>query len=370
MRRLLLAGALLGSVIGAGVSTVGAQVTAPTVSIASGEVELGESLRIEGADWPPGVLVSAIICGNGALDGSVDCDLIRSSTNAVASDGSLRLEVEIAEPPQPCPCLLRVSDAGNQLVVDVPLEIAGVDVAEPESRFSPRGLAALEVVDVDVRGSGPVASWFGAAPRRDLVVTLRNAGDEAVTGVSLLASWSGGDGTTQVTEPVDVPTVGAGAVMEVSVGLRFDLLANGTYQAGGELISGGDSIAFATVTQMRPWGLFGLAIAAAVMVPLWLVWRLLMRLLRRRRAKAAVKAEADSVEELGDALLAELDAEILARLGSVAIDGSDDAVARIVATEVEAAVTAVAHKFELSPEAACALAERVAGELASELEYS
>lgn len=365
MRRGLLAAALAAVFVVVWIPVVGAQVIAPTVSIPSNELEVGESLRIEGADWPSGVLVSAVICGNAALDGSVDCDLQRSSTNAVAIDGRLRLELVVAVPPQPCPCLLRVSDAATQLVVDVPVEIAGVEVAEPESRFSPRGLAALEIVDVEVSGSGPVWAWFGAAPRRDLVVTLRNAGDEAVTGVSLLASWSGGDGTTRVSEPVEVPTVGTSVEVEMRVELQFDVMANGTYQAGGELISGGESIGFATVTQMRPWGLFGLGIAAAVAVPLWLVWRLLRRVVRRRRARAAMAAEAAALEE---ALLAELDAEVLAHLGAVTLPDTPAGVSRVVTEQVEAAVGAVGEKFELSPEASRALVERLSVELVSELE--
>jgi hypothetical protein len=363
MNRRLLAGLAAIALTWVVLPTVAAQEPQPTATIDSELVAVGDTLRIEGADWPPHVLATAVVCGNGALDGSVDCDLARSSTNAVTFDGILRLEVEVGEPPQPCPCVVRIFDTANIHLIEVPLEIEGVATQEPESRFSARGLASLEILSVEVRGSGPVPAWFGAAPERELVLTVGNNGDEALTGVSLLASWSSGDGTTRVFDAIDFPTVGTGSELVVPIPVSFDLMANGSYQVGGELVLNNDSITFATVTQMRPWGLFALGLTLAFVAIASLLVRWAIRSIRRRRATAAPIREA----KVQAAILVEIEEQLLARLSIVEVDEMLPGLEEIVAIKVCEAVEAVARRFDLSSEESEALALKLSLELISEV---
>lgn len=86
-------------------------------------------IRLEG--WRPGSSVTVSICGNGARRGSQDCDLMGAKGVAIPPGGAASLAMRL-QPPMPCPCVIRVVAANNDLLGAFPIELPGVPSAPIE----------------------------------------------------------------------------------------------------------------------------------------------------------------------------------------------------------------------------------------------
>ena len=145
----------------------------PTIQIGRDRVALDDRVQVRGDHWPVGDLVNIELYGNDALDASADCDLRNSVSFAVRESGAFFGTIQIAYPPKPCPCVIRVSSAAvTAITVPIDFPSAGFEPAE-QRIFGGDIPRLLDITALELHSSGKWPSWFGASADRvaDIVVT-------------------------------------------------------------------------------------------------------------------------------------------------------------------------------------------------------
>lgn len=234
----------------------------------------GERIWVEGSGWPVGELLQVVTCGELGVGGSRTCDQAQAIATPVREDGTFRVRIVVGEPPVPCPCVIKVTAvAGVDARVDVPFSVSGHpngDIPTLDS-LQPR----LEVEAVELRGSGPFLSYFGASPRRDLEVTVRNAGGATSPATPLLTGWGRAPGGIEREyEPAEVEPLEPGMSATLVIPASLPIAAMGTYHVAGALPG---LEPFDVAVTHQPWGLFILNVLALVLVVLAIRWRLARR---------------------------------------------------------------------------------------------
>lgn len=238
------------------------------------EGEPGTSIDVVGAGWPANAQVQLSTCGGLAIEGSNSCDA--RAVTAVGTDAKGRFEVNVAlgKPPRPCPCVIHVMSMATPRVVDIPVTVTGIPVAElPES---PPTVSSIQLVDSEVQAPFSWAALFGAAAPRVLQLTYRNTG--ALPGLSPTTTLTVeplGGATRTLSMPAAV-TVPAGGESTVVVPFDLDPGIGGTYLVRGT-IPGQPS--FSHQTSSWAWGFFALD----AILFLLLVLVLVTKALRARR---------------------------------------------------------------------------------------
>ncbi|GHF63864.1 hypothetical protein GCM10010218_51600 [Streptomyces mashuensis] len=147
---------------------------APALTLDHPEAAPGSALRLTGTGWRPGALVMLIICGQNMAGGTNACANGDGRTATVGADGRFRGRLPVVGPPVPCPCLVHAATVtGPAGVADAGLVVTGHPVAALPAR---RGGERLGVLDARLEGADGLLTWFGAPPRRRLVVTVANLG--------------------------------------------------------------------------------------------------------------------------------------------------------------------------------------------------
>lgn len=263
MRRVVLVAAVLLAAL-ATAAPAGAQ--EPVLDVADGVHQPGDEVLVSGHGWPAERIVSLQTCGNGGLGGSVHCD--QASTRTASSDrsGSFGARVVIGQPPSPCPCTIRAFLVDGP-AVDAPVEVAGL----PQEPPVPPGATVLDgglVVDARLEDDSSWPAWFGAAPRRTLVLELENRSDQPITWMPIDVSWGRPTNPTGVVEAPGIDALGPGESATVEVPIDLPAMAVGTYVVRGEVVGHPDTD-FRIRTQSVPWGL--VIVAGAVLAQLVLV---------------------------------------------------------------------------------------------------
>jgi hypothetical protein len=230
--------------------------------------EPGDIVTVTGSGWPAGNLVTASLCGNNFLNGSVDCDQSGAGQVIAGPDGAFGIQITVALPPKPCPCVVHVATQADTGTVDIPFEIPGAPTAPPSQLLITR---SVDVVS-SITGSGPLSAYFGGQAQRELVLTLTNTGNQALENLPLnLTVGKGQDPTTPLTSPdglpLQIPRIEAGASVEVRQPFTIDAPAFGQYTVKGSFV-GLDSItvdgerqanagdlSFRSTTSTYPWAL-------------------------------------------------------------------------------------------------------------------
>lgn len=251
----------------------------PSLSLSRGEVRVDSDVEVAGRGLSPGSLVSAVLCGNDAQRGSLDCALGSTVEVGVQEDGSFATSMRVSTPPMPCPCVV-VASGGTPEQLVAPLRIKGHPVLRGRTdRHTTSGpQAQVEVVGSDVESGTSVAGWFGLPATRTLTVRLANGGSLAAV-PRLQLGW--GEAGAEPTNFVQVPRLSAlapGSSTTVEVPVQFDALANGRLVVAGSVLAGGEDAAVAEAVTIRPWGLF--AIVGVLLLGLGL--RILTLVVRRR----------------------------------------------------------------------------------------
>ncbi len=236
----------------------------------------GERIWVEGSGWPVGELLQLVTCGELGVGGSRTCDQTRAIATPVREDGSFRVRMVVGEPPVACPCVVKVAtvaEASAAARVDVPFSVAGHPNGDIPTLDSLR--PRLEVEAVELRGSGPFLAYFGAAPRRTLEVTVRNAGGASSPAAPMLTGW-GRDpgGIEREFDPVTLEPLEPGMSATVAIPATLPIAAMGTYHVAGALPG---LEPFDVAVTHQPWGLFVLNALALVLVVLAVRWRLVRR---------------------------------------------------------------------------------------------
>lgn len=234
----------------------GAQ-TAPSVEPPNQILAVGTQIVVGGHGWAPRSDVKLEICGNAATNGSSDCDQTSSTIFGVWDDGTLHAPMTVVAPPKPCPCLIRVWTITSTAVANAAVTIEGVPDG-PIVNESPivSGRTALQLVSASVTGEASLATWFGAAAPKELVVAVRNTSQVPVTDPLVAGSWGKDDEIVHIiTSPPYGDQIPPGEVRIFRVPFELDPLSSGEYTVKGSVGFVGDRADFKTDTTTFPWGL-------------------------------------------------------------------------------------------------------------------
>ena len=279
----LAAFAVAGGVASAQEQPTQASTSGPTVLLASDQLRAGDRLDFT-IDGFEGTSVIISVCGNGALRGSVDCNMVESEGLRLDRDGnSTNSSVPVAVPPAPCPCIVRVSDSENTQIAVAPLVIIDHPVAPlvPPAKFVQPLVVTVTAVESPASLSNRLRSSAGGRTVYDVTVNVRNRSTQNVTGVRV--SGFGGRSTNdervtlELTEP---GAIGPGQTWTETVLTAVPAPVWGTFHWQATASGIGPSVIGATTTSQQPWLLI-LLIVVLVIDALILLVRLVQRLRRR-----------------------------------------------------------------------------------------
>jgi hypothetical protein len=168
-----------------------------------------------------------------------------------------------------------------------PFNVVGAQLAPLNPPKLPR--LTLQVFRSDLNGSGPPAAWFGGAPRRTLVLGVRNGGSLPVTNPPLELTEGKGSNPSDFVSAPDLGTLAPGEGRTYSIPISFQPFSVGSYSVQGVLGPIGQSTAFI------PWGLVGVAVVLAGLILLWIRNRVRSFLRWRRRRRVARRAPEGAV---------------------------------------------------------------------------
>ncbi len=181
----------------------------PVVVAAQTEVSVGQDLTLTIAGFRSAfVLVS--FCGNSAQRGSPDCNMIASGAVQLRRDGSSTVfRLPVAEPPGPCPCVVRVAAADSNEVAVAVITLIGHQLAP----VVPSEIQMVDPIEVDLsveraaHGLGPwLRSSLGGRTVYEATVTLHNRSTFRVDGIAVAgtAGRTGDDVLTNFALPDSV----------------------------------------------------------------------------------------------------------------------------------------------------------------------
>jgi len=241
----------------------------PSVKLSKSQAGVGGSITVTGAGWQPGAMLMVLICGqsepsSGVVDGTNSC--ANADGRAVTTDakGDFSKELPVAEPPEPCPCVVHVSTvAGEKAEVDTVLTVAGHSVEPLPEEESGGRLSVL--TDTRLDGSSGLLTSFGAPPSRTLVLRVGNVGTVAVKDPVFQVGTSHGVFAPQWEEQQWHGTIAPGKQAQIKLPVELAAGAHGDYTVS--LKYGGKVLAEQPWGVGRPWGVTLFWILLCVVVP-------------------------------------------------------------------------------------------------------
>lgn len=189
MRALSLSMALL-AVWSAPVLDAQGTTSGPVVTLDRTEIDPGQRvvLNIDGFESSN---VTISVCGNEARRGSVDCNMYASEGLKLDTDGtSTVIQIPIAAPPSPCPCVIRVSNRTFDEIAIAPITLIGHPVAPVVETPGQQG-----ALDVTISANAAPLGLFararasvGGPATYEVTVTLKNTSTVPMPTVSLAGS--------------------------------------------------------------------------------------------------------------------------------------------------------------------------------------
>jgi hypothetical protein len=306
MRLRLCAGALMGTVfLGVAPAPAGSQQASPTLVADQYQVSEGTFVRVSGTGWntTESGLVSVQVCGNGALNGSADCDLASTAAGGIRDGGLFYTGITIHKPPKPCPCVLRAYTVEGSQQVTTPIEIKGMAMAIPTPSPS---TPTVQISDVTIEERDPWTTLFGAAPDRVLVFSVRNNGDVLLHNPPVTLAWGRGSSPDGLMESPVLGDLAPGQTAVSRVPVPMGALSWGGYTVTIRVgVLGGDEATAKAETSVYPWGLL---VVALLLLQLVLIW---MRNRYRARRVPPVDLAPDDDESEAHTQEAELSPTIL-----------------------------------------------------------
>lgn len=256
----------------------------PTVHADVSAVALGGAIHVTGSGWDPSHgIVEIEICGNLALNGSVDCDVANTLETAIKSDGTFVTAINATAPPSPCPCVLRAGYQADPGKTTTPITIEGVGQRPPQA--FPQVSRQVAISNVAIVGGGPWWSWFGGAPHRRVVYTVTNTGNSVINNPAVTVNFGRGEQPSALVNPPAISTLGIGQSVTDSAPLPFGALSLGSYTVTITVDPTGVVGTGQATTAVVPWGLiFILALGLAVVLV-----QLRMRLQRRHERGSSLR---------------------------------------------------------------------------------
>jgi hypothetical protein len=290
--------ALLVPLVGVG-SGASAAAEGPSLSVLPQQAAPGDEIAVRLVGWPTGV-VTGSICGNEARRDSEDCDLAGSQSVAVGGPSPTAFALKVSVPPSTCPCVVRVTTTGGDVVRTAPLEIAGAPVGPV---IGPAVVAAessdpvplVVRARVSTEGARFPESWYGplgGPARRTLVLRIANRSTATLTGLRFVASAGHGRGSASPVASRRLAPIAAGAERVVRIPLDLAAPAFGDYVVFGSVYGLDAPVAFSAKASNEPWGL-------ELLLPLLLlVFAQIARRNERARARMPLQQSSSGVEGL------------------------------------------------------------------------
>ncbi|MFF3495606.1 hypothetical protein ACFYWS_30140 [Streptomyces sp. NPDC002795] len=241
----------------------------PSVSLSKSQAGTGGSITVKGAGWRPDTLLMMLICGQsspsrGVIGGTNSC--ANSEGRAVTTDskGAFGKSLPVAEPPNPCPCVVHVATVtGQKAQADAAFQVAGHPVkALPKT--SAGGQLSM-VADTRLEGSSGLLTWFGSPPSRSFTFTVGNVGSTPVKNPVFQVGTSHGVFAPQWEDQQWRGTIKPGQKAQIKLPVELSAGAHGDYLVS--LKYGGKVLAEQPWGVGRPWGVTLFWILLCVVVP-------------------------------------------------------------------------------------------------------
>ncbi|MEB8340929.1 hypothetical protein [Streptomyces endophyticus] len=241
----------------------------PSVSLSKSQAGTGGSVTVKGADWRPDTLLMMLICGQsspsrGVIGGTNSC--ANSEGRAVTTDskGAFSKSLPVAEPPNPCPCVVHVATVtGEKAQSDAVFQVAGHPVkALPKTSGS--GQLSM-VADTRLEGSSGLLTWFGAPPSRSFTFTVGNVGSTPVKNPIFQVGTSHGVFAPQWEDQQWRGTIKPGQKARIKLPVELSAGAHGDYLVS--LKYDGKVLAEQPWGVGRPWGVTLFWLLLCVVVP-------------------------------------------------------------------------------------------------------
>ncbi|WP_251019397.1 hypothetical protein [Streptomyces sp. ISL-11] len=239
---------------------------APTVTLDRRKAGKGGRVTVTGTGWRPGTLLTLLICGQNMIGGTNTCANADGRTVTTDTKGAFRRELPVAEPPKPCPCVVHVATVTEEAeAADAAFTVAGHPVEPLPSRG---GEERLGVLGTRLDGAGGVLTWFGAPPKRRLVVTVGNLGSAPAKDPVFHLGTAHGVLAPSWEERPWRGTIAAGQRARVALDVELPAGAYGDYTVS---LKYGDKVLLAEPWDVsRPWGVTLFWILLCVVVPVGL----------------------------------------------------------------------------------------------------
>lgn len=242
---------------------------APSVTLSKKEAGKGGEITVKGGGWRSEALLMLLICGRstperGVIGGTNSC--ANADGRAVTTDkkGSFSKKLPVAEPPEPCPCVVHVATVtGEQAVVDAVFTVAGHPTAPLPPPADEGRLAVLATTRLE--GESSLLTWFGAPPARQLVVTVGNLGSAPVEDPVFEIGTAHGVYAPQWEERQWRGTVAPGSKARIKLPVELSAGAHGDYQVS--LRYGTKVLAEQPWGVSRPWGVTLFWVLLCLVVP-------------------------------------------------------------------------------------------------------
>jgi len=188
--RALLLGVVLLTVWSAPILNAQGTSSGPVVTLDRTIIDPGQRvvLNIDGFE---SLNVTISVCGNEARRGSVDCNMYASEGLKLDTDGtSTVIQIPVAAPPVPCPCVIRVSNRTFDEIAIAPITLIGHPVAPVVETPGQQGALA---VTITARNASPglfaaARASMGGPAQYEVTVTVKNTSTAPVAAVSLAGS--------------------------------------------------------------------------------------------------------------------------------------------------------------------------------------
>ncbi|MFD4779032.1 hypothetical protein ACFWNU_35025, partial [Streptomyces sp. NPDC058427] len=241
----------------------------PAVTLSGKQAGKGGEITVKGHGWRPNTLLMMLICGRssparGVIGGTNSCANADGRAVTTDSDGAFTKKLPVAEPPEPCPCVVHVATVtGDQSVADAVFVVAGHPVAPLPKETGDGKLAVLTTSRLE--GDSSVLTWFGAPPSRRLVLTVGNPGSAAVKDPVFEIGTSHGVYAPQWEDRQWRGTIGPGRKARIELPVELAAGAHGDYQIS--LKYGTKVLAEQPWGVGRPWGVTLFWILLCLVVP-------------------------------------------------------------------------------------------------------
>ncbi|MHC0433886.1 neocarzinostatin apoprotein domain-containing protein, partial [Streptomyces sp. O3] len=236
----------------------------PAVELSATEAGKGGSITVKGTGWRPETLLTLLICGQNMIGGTNACANADGLTATTDAEGRFSRKLPVAEPPEPCPCVVHVATVtGAKASAQAELKVAGHPVKPLPKQEGGAQLRVLAATRLE--GSSGVLTWFGAPASRRLVVTIGNLGASPVKDPVFKVGTSHGVFAPRWEERQWRGTLAPGKKAQVKLPVQLTAGAHGDYLVS--LRYGGDVLAEQPWDVGRPWGVTLFWILLGVVVP-------------------------------------------------------------------------------------------------------